>query len=92
MGNVDLPQKNEVKYLGKHLDRRLTWAKHIKSKKKTNVLATQKKINTNNSKQTPPIQSSTQTHMDLRNSAMRDSLQFQHGNPPALSIQDSDPF
>jgi hypothetical protein len=23
MGNVDLPQKNEVKYLGMHLDRRL---------------------------------------------------------------------
>jgi hypothetical protein len=29
MGNVDLPQKNEV-----HLDKRLTWAKHIKSKRK----------------------------------------------------------
>jgi hypothetical protein len=34
MGNVDLPQKNEVKYLGMHLDRRLTWAKHIKTKRK----------------------------------------------------------
>jgi hypothetical protein len=34
MGNVDLPQKNEVKYLGVHHDRRLTWAKHIKSKRK----------------------------------------------------------
>jgi hypothetical protein len=29
MGSVDLPQKNEVKYLDMHLDRRLTWAKHI---------------------------------------------------------------
>jgi hypothetical protein len=36
MGNVDLPQKNEVKYLGMHLDRRLTWAKHIKTKRKVN--------------------------------------------------------
>jgi hypothetical protein len=34
MGNVDLPQKNEVKYLGMHLDIRLTWAKHIKIKRK----------------------------------------------------------
>jgi metal-sulfur cluster biosynthetic enzyme len=34
MGNVDLLQKNEVKYLGMHLDRRLKWAKHIKSERK----------------------------------------------------------
>jgi hypothetical protein len=34
MGNVDLLQKNEVKYLGVHLGRRLTWAKHIKTKRK----------------------------------------------------------
>jgi hypothetical protein len=27
MGNVDLPQKNEVKYLGIHLDRRLDMGK-----------------------------------------------------------------
>jgi hypothetical protein len=27
--------------------------------------------------------------MDVRNSAMGDSLQFQHRNPPALSIQES---
>jgi hypothetical protein len=42
MGNVDLAQKNEVKYLGMHLDRRLTWAKNIKSKRKQlNLKATQ---------------------------------------------------
>jgi hypothetical protein len=34
MGNADLPQKNEVKYLGMHLDRKLTWAKRVKSKRK----------------------------------------------------------
>jgi hypothetical protein len=32
--SVDQPQKNEVKYLGMHLDRRLTRAKHIKTKRK----------------------------------------------------------
>jgi hypothetical protein len=34
VGSVDLPRKNEVKYLGMHLDRRLILAKHIKSKRK----------------------------------------------------------
>jgi hypothetical protein len=55
----------------------------------TNELATRKKIHTINRKQTPPTQSSTQTHMDLWNSAMGDILQFQQRNPPALSLQDS---
>jgi hypothetical protein len=34
MGSVDLPQRNEVQYLGMHLDTRLTWEKHIKTKRK----------------------------------------------------------
>jgi hypothetical protein len=34
MGNVDLTQKNEVKYLGMHLDIRLIWAERIKTKRK----------------------------------------------------------
>jgi hypothetical protein len=42
----------------------------------TNALATRKKLNTTNRKQTPPIQSSIQTHMDLWNSAMGNSFQF----------------
>jgi hypothetical protein len=34
MGSFDIPQKNEAKYLGMHLERRLTLAKHIKTKRK----------------------------------------------------------
>jgi hypothetical protein len=50
--------------------------KTAQPKSETNAMATLKKINTINRKQTP-IQSSAQTHMDLWN------------YPPALSIQDS---
>jgi hypothetical protein len=58
-------------------------------KSKTNTRTTRKKVNNINRKQTLPIQSSIQTHTDLWNLTVGDSLQFQHRNPPALSIQDS---
>jgi hypothetical protein len=32
MDNVSLPQVNKMKYLGMHLDRRLTWTNHITTK------------------------------------------------------------
>jgi hypothetical protein len=50
---------------------------------------TRKQNNTINRKQTPPLQSSTQTHMDQWNSAMGDSLKLQRRNSPVLSIQHS---
>jgi hypothetical protein len=34
INNVQLPQEEVVKYLGLHLDRRLTWHKHIFAKRK----------------------------------------------------------
>jgi hypothetical protein len=34
MGSVELRQKNDVRLLDMHLDRRLTWAKCIKTKTK----------------------------------------------------------
>ena len=34
LNNKTIPQHNEVKYLGLHLDRRLTWKKHVESKRK----------------------------------------------------------
>jgi hypothetical protein len=35
MGNVDLPQENEVKYLGMHVDRRLQSISNPKEKSST---------------------------------------------------------
>jgi hypothetical protein len=57
MGNADLPQKNEVKYLGMHLDSSLALVKPKSS--------------------------------EPNKSAIADSLQLQHRNPPALPNQDS---
>jgi hypothetical protein len=34
INDVQLPQEEDVKYLGLHLDRRHTWYKHIFSKRK----------------------------------------------------------
>jgi len=34
LNNKTIPQHNDVKYLGLHLDRRLTWKKHIEMKRK----------------------------------------------------------
>jgi hypothetical protein len=34
INDVQLPQKEDAKYLGLHLDRRLTWHKHIFAKQK----------------------------------------------------------
>ena len=33
INNKFIPQKNEVNYLGVHLDKRLTWKKHIETKR-----------------------------------------------------------
>jgi hypothetical protein len=94
MGNVALPPKNEVKYLGMHRDRRLTWAKHIKPKRKPLSLKAKQMHwilgrSTLSTESNSSYTSSVQTHLNLWNSAMGDSLQFQHQNPQELSIQDS---
>jgi hypothetical protein len=60
--------------------------KPAQPKSETNSLVTQQ-FSIVSRKQTP-IQSSTQTNLDLRHSAMGKSLKFQHQNPPVLPIQD----
>jgi hypothetical protein len=84
MGNVDLPQKNED-WHGQSTSK----LKNTPTKKWNKCTGCLEEDQHIKRKQTPPIQSSTQTHMDLWISAMGDRLQFQHQNPPALSIQDS---
>jgi hypothetical protein len=39
INDVQIPQENHVKYLGLHLDRRLSWHTHIFSKRKQLVLS-----------------------------------------------------
>jgi hypothetical protein len=61
INNVQLPQEEDIKYLGLHLDRRLTWHKHIFSKRKQvgithqNTLVTRTEVNTFYKQQTSHI-------------------------------------
>jgi hypothetical protein len=76
MGNVDLP--GHASRLKTDMDKAHQIQKKIAQPKiETNALAARKKINILDRKQTSPIQSSIQTHMDQWNSATGDSLQFQ---------------
>jgi hypothetical protein len=40
INSVQLPQEEDVKYLGLHLDRRLTWHKHIAKRKQLRITLT----------------------------------------------------
>jgi hypothetical protein len=53
VNNVQLPQEEDDKYLGLHLDRRLTWHKHIFAKRKQlgitlTLLGRKSKLSTSN--------------------------------------------
>jgi hypothetical protein len=69
INDVELPQENHVKYLGLHLDRRLTWHTHNFSKSKQlglfahqDVLVTRAQVQTLYQQQTPHLQSNTHSH------------------------------
>ncbi|CAH2220433.1 jg4131 [Pararge aegeria aegeria] len=72
LGNDELAHTRCVRYLGLHLDRKLTWKNRIQTKRvELNLkyrglywlLARNSKLSTQT---TPNIQNSTKTHMDLR--------------------------
>jgi hypothetical protein len=74
---VQLPQTEEVKYLGLHLDRRLTWHKQIFVKWKQleitltkKGLVTRMQVKTLYKQQTSLKESNTQTNLDLRNTTL----------------------
>jgi hypothetical protein len=81
--NVQFPQAEHVKYLGLHIDRRLTWQKHIFIKRKQGTTLTKmcwlfgRKSNLYK-QQTSRIQNNTQTNLNLRNTTLGYGFYFQH--------------
>jgi hypothetical protein len=76
LNDEPIPMKNEVKYLGLHLDRRLTWKVHIKAKKQQLNIKT-KQMNWLVGRKSQLflenkliIYSHTKTHMDVRDRIM----------------------
>jgi hypothetical protein len=71
LNNKTLPQPADVKYLGIHVDRKLTWREHISTKRKQlsqgteTVLGHWPKNAVVAGKQTTGIQSNPETYLDL---------------------------
>jgi hypothetical protein len=87
---TQIPVKSEVKYLGLQLDRKLTWRKHIQTKRQhldLKVQAPRSTLPTLPLKQTSPLQMYPQARVDMRNSAMGLCEALSHANSPTLSVQ-----
>jgi hypothetical protein len=95
INNVQLPQTEAVKYLGLHLDRRLTWHKHIFTKWKRLGIAFTKmywllgRKSKLSKQQTPHLQNYTQTNLGLRNTTLGNRIHVQHRNTRTLPVEGS---
>jgi hypothetical protein len=78
INNGQLSQKEEVKYLGLHLDRRLTWHKHIFVKRKQLGITLAKMY----------WLLGPQTNLDLRNTTLGYGFHFQHRNFGTSPVKD----
>jgi hypothetical protein len=95
--SIQLPQTEEVKYLGLCLDRRLTCHKHIFTKRKQlgitltkmyGLLGRKSKLSINN-KLLIYVQNYAQTNLDLRNTTLGNRIHVQHRNTRTLPAEGS---
>jgi hypothetical protein len=92
--DVKLHHKEDVKYLGLHLDRRLTWPKkHFHKMESTrnhphqNVPVTRTQVKTVHKQQTSHIQNNTETNPDLWNTTLGYGFHIQHRNPRTVATE-----
>jgi hypothetical protein len=93
INDVQIPQENHVKYLGHHLDRRLTWHPHIFAKRKQLEISLTKmywllgRKSKLYQQQAPRLQSNIETNLDVWHSTLGHDLKFQHRNFGPFSVE-----